>query len=394
MTVRIIVADVMDGLGQLDDGAIQCVVTSPPYWGLRDYGTNGQIGLEPTLDEYIAKMVAVFAEVKRVLRDDGTLWLNMGDSYASQGEKREYGSSDGKVRRGPQATGRRSALIKPKNLVGQPWRLAFALQADGWYLRSDIIWAKVNPMPESVTDRPTKSHEYLFLLTKRPRYYYDVDAVREQAIDPESIRGYSPRSIHAAVVHDGNEHRTKIGLSKLTGKKFPKRNIRTVWTIPTEAFPEAHFATFPRKLVEPCIKAGTSERGCCPECGVGGRRLTNTTHWFVSKGSSKIGDAGRDPDKRTDLPTIKTIKEVETLGWEPGCDCEGDGVGPVPCTVLDPFMGSGTTGVVAKQLGRSFVGIELNPEYAEMARRRIANPEPERPVKDAPGQLRMTFDDS
>jgi site-specific DNA-methyltransferase (cytosine-N4-specific) len=247
-------------LTQLPDQFFQCVVTSPPYWGLRDYGAVGQIGAEDTPDEYVARLVAVFEEVKRVLRDDGTLWLNIGDSYTSG--NRGYRAPD---KKNPiRAMGYRAPTpegLKPKDLVGIPWRLAFALQSAGWYLRADIVWEKVNCTPESVKDRPTRSHEYIFLLSKSLRYYYDAESTKE-------VNG---------------------------------RNRRTVWSVPTEPFSGAHFATFPPRLITPCILAGSAP-----------------------------GD------------------------W-----------------MLDPFFGSGTVGIVCEQRDRRYVGIELNPEYVELAVERI-----------------------
>jgi DNA modification methylase len=221
--------DVRDVLPTLDAKSVQCVITSPPYWGLRDYGVTGQIGLEPTPDDYVQTMVEVFREVKRVLRDDGTLWLNLGDAF------------------------------QDKQLLGQPWRVAFALQADGWYLRSDIIWAKGvsfcpsysgSVMPESVTDRPTKSHEYLFLLTKSPRYYYDADAVRENWADDRNGAANGQN-------WDRPETQTASPRRPQLAPKTTGRNLRSVWTINPQPFSEAHFATFPTALVEPCIKAGS-----------------------------------------------------------------------------------------------------------------------------------------
>lgn len=264
MSVRILIGDVRERLRELPDESAHCVITSPPYWGLRDYGVPGQLGLEATPGEHVRVMVDVFREVRRCLRSDGVIFVNYGDSY--QG----------------------------KQLLGMPWRLALALQADGWYLRSDIIWAKPNPMPESVTDRPTKSHEHLFLLAKSATYHYDADAVREPATG-DNFRNV--RKQHASHVPGASPHN---GLRRQ--EPFDDtRNLRDVWTIPTEPFPGAHFATMPQALVVPCIKAGTSEGG----------------------------------------------------------------------TVLDPFGGSGTVGLVADKLGRSAVLIELNAEYAAMAERRI-----------------------
>jgi DNA modification methylase len=225
----------------IPDNSVDCVVTSPPYWGLRDYGLEDHgLGLEPTPEEYCANMVEVFREVWRVLKPTGTLWLNLGDSYVSN---------------------------KPKDLAGIPWRVAFALQADGWYLRSDIIWSKPNPMPESVSDRPTKAHEYMFLLTKSPRYYYDADAIREKGVmDSSSSAGSSQQDTsitHGIGVNNSgiNEAKKKLRL-ELIENGFTTRNKRSVWEIATQPYPEAHFATFPEKLVEPCILAG------CPQDGV------------------------------------------------------------------------------------------------------------------------------
>jgi DNA modification methylase len=262
------VGDVRDVLRTMEPESVQCVVTSPPYWGLRDYGTPGQIGLEPTPEEYVAVMVEVFAEVRRVLRKDGTVWLNLGDAYAGGGRG---GHSNGIVGTPPQGLGNRypqSQLggLKPKDLVGIPWRVAFALQADGWWLRSDIIWAKPNPMPESVSDRPTKAHEYLFLLTKSERYFYDQDAVAERANWPDGSWARSK-------AYDGDQTgklRSFYGNgARWTGGET--RNLRSVWNIATEPFAEAHFATFPRALVEPCIKAGSrpDDMVLDPFCGSG-----------------------------------------------------------------------------------------------------------------------------
>lgn len=367
VVLKIRQGDVLTRLREMPAESVQCVVTSPPYWGLRDYGTPGQIGLEPTPEAYVAKMVEVFAEVRRVLRRDGTLWLNLGDSYATGAGSVGNcpgGGDQGERWNGPTTQPNRMRLpgLKPKDLVGIPWRVAFALQADGWYLRSDIIWSKPNPMPESVTDRPTKAHEYLFLLAKAERYFFDADAVRE----PDKGQD------HARAVLDGqpslnpsggvlSPHR---GIRTLEGRNGSGRNIRSVWTIATQPFHEAHFATFPEKLVEPCIKAGTSEKGCCAECGAGWIRQTETTYSNWADGNNNGKAEGRDPRRAHD---------VKTTGWSPACTHNAP---TTPCLVLDPFAGSGTVGVVALRLGRSFLGIELKPEYAEMARRRIYDDAP------------------
>lgn len=255
---RVHCVDALAGLKQLPDACVQCVVTSPPYWGLRDYGVDGQMGLESTPDEYIERMVAVFREVRRVLRGDGTLWLNMGDKYNSPNtHSGEVDKVDWRVRLN-QPAGTTNTL-KPKDLCGMPWRLALVLQADGWWLRSDIIWSKPNPMPESVTDRPTRAHEYVFLMTQSARYFYDADAVREPASCPG--RTYSEDTAgHKTTALKDAGNRTTGGLHdgrKTYGNPEKGRNRRTVWTIATHGFPDAHFATFPKKLVEPCIMAGT-----------------------------------------------------------------------------------------------------------------------------------------
>lgn len=305
--VRIWLGDVIDGLRAMPDGLAQTCVTSPPYWGLRDYGADGQIGLEQTPDEYVARMVKVFREVRRVLRDDGTLWLNLGDSYAGSGkggnpDHSEWAGFVGNKAR--EKTAQASGPIvpdglKPKDLVGIPWRVAFALQADGWYLRSDIVWSKPNPMPESVTDRPTKSHEYVFLMSKSARYLYDHEAIREPLVSTAKqylMAGKSVRENHAYEAVGGRP------LGPKSFQNVPEaRNARSVWQIATKPYAEAHFAVFPPELPERCIKAGSRE---------------------------------------------------------------GD-------TVLDPFMGSGTTAWVARHLGRKAVGCELNPAYIDIAARRL-----------------------
>ena len=337
---RIIQGDVLAGLATLADKSIQCIITSIPYYQLRNYGVDGQIGLEPTLQEYLDKIVEVFHEGKRVLRDDGTLFLNVGDSYcgSGRGPPGENGIGNqferqGFIGKGPSKGG---SEFKPKDMMGVPWRVAFALQADGWYLRSDIIWSKPNPMPESVTDRPTKAHEYIFLLTKSPRYFYDAEAIRE------GVSG----GTHAC---DG-----------LT------RNARTVWTITPQARLEAHFATFPDEIPRRCIKAGTSEYGCCPKCGAPYQRIVEASGGVIGKSWHPHAD-----DEVTGQVGFKDDKSYkrEFKGWKPGCGCGK--LNREPCVVLDPFMGSGTVAVVARELNRSSIGIELNPAYVEIIKKRL-----------------------
>lgn len=250
--------DALDVLRGLPAASINCCVTSPPYYGLRDYGVNGQIGLEPTPDEYVARLVGVFREVRRVLRDDGTLWLNLGDSYAMS-TKGSSGKGDKQISNaGTLLEDRRWRVpegLKQKDLIGIPWLVAFALRADGWYLRSEIIWHKPNPMPESVRDRPTKAHEQIFLLSKSPKYYYDADAVKEASAQPERA-GKVERSFSTS--------QSEITLRQDIGRAVMRteyRNRRSVWTVTPKPYKEAHFATFPPDLIEPCILAG------CPEGG-------------------------------------------------------------------------------------------------------------------------------
>jgi len=302
MTVRLLIGDCRERLREMDAGSVHTCVTSPPYFGLRDYGHEGQIGLEDTPDAFVAQMVEVFREVRRVLRDDGTLWLNLGDSYnnfrSTMGPGQAFHGRALNGKPAEQSKRRGWDGLKEKDLIGIPWRVAFALQADGWYLRQDIIWSKPNPMPESVRDRCTKAHEYVFLLSKGPRYYFDADAIAERATG--EAPGNKEATKGGRAYHDGaSEHRTAANLHKIEARET--RNRRSVWTVATQPFKEAHFATYPPELIEPCILAG------CPRGGV----------------------------------------------------------------VLDPFGGAGTTGLVADRLQRDAVLIELNPEYAAIARKRL-----------------------
>jgi len=329
-----------------------------------------------------------------VLRKDGTLWLNLGDSYAtSQAGNKIWGDGVGSNKAyesGDIGLAKRNIPpgLKPKDLCGIPWRVALALQADGWWLRSDIIWAKPNPMPESVTDRPTKTHEYVFLLTKSAKYFYDADAVREPHADFER-QFRSKKHSKKGGTYQRDEQNKVMAWNPNKLKYNPAgRNLRSVWTIPTEPTPEAHFATFPEKLVIPCIKAGTSEKGCCPECGAPWVRM-------VEKGELKVTSQRGKYDWKS-----KSVKdgfnydaawegkpgqayESKTIGWNPSCCCyqyqsfdgedpKGEMPIPIPCTVLDPFVGSGKTLIVAKKFGRKAIGIELNPEYCEMPLKKIS----------------------
>ena len=262
--VNVLNMDVLEGLRTLPDNSVNCCVTSPPYWGLRDYGHEGQIGLEATPEAYVARMVEVFREVRRVLREDGTCWVNLGDSYAAN---RTYQVTPTKWKALSQ--GQSASVppgLKPKDLVGIPWRVAFALQADGWWLRQDIIWHKPNPMPESVTDRCTKAHEYIFLMTKNSKYYYDNDSIKEKSVTTvnrktlptdEYKAGKTPNEVTGKMTNRGGK-----SLAYAYPNGIPFRNKRSVWTVTTKPFKGAHFAVMPQDLVEPCVKAG------CPEGGV------------------------------------------------------------------------------------------------------------------------------
>ena len=248
----ILQGDVIERLQDIEDNTIQCVVTSPPYWGLRDYGEDDQLGLEETPEEYVDNMVKVFREVRRTLKDDGTLWLNLGDSYSSGGRS----TTTNQTLRGNNDYGvtrpKPSENIKPKDLIGIPWRVAFALQQDGWYLRQDIIWHKPNPMPESVTDRCTKSHEYIFLLTKSANYYYDAESIKEKTLTNDNTNRD----------RDKTRLNNTPGRTRMAGLKtnnYEKRNKRSVWKINTKPYKDAHFAVFPEKLPELCIKAGSKK---------------------------------------------------------------------------------------------------------------------------------------
>ena len=253
--------DCLTTLPTLASASVQCCVTSPPYYGLRDYGVDGQLGLEATPEEYVAKMVEVFREVRRVLRDDGTLWLNIGDSYAANRSYQVPSTKGGTKHSYSQAVGGKGSVIpdglKAKDLIGIPWRLAFALQADGWYLRQDIIWHKPNPMPESVRDRCTKAHEYIFLLSKSERYFFDSEAIKEPAVSEKPAGNKRHKYADAYNAGTSEEHRTKAGLLALTGVEWETRNRRSVWTVATKPYKGAHFATFPPALIEPCILAGS-----------------------------------------------------------------------------------------------------------------------------------------
>lgn len=361
--------------------SVHTIVTSPPYYGLRDYGVDGQIGLEVTPDEYIANLVDVFRECKRILRDDGTLWVNIGDSYASM--KSRYNQKAQNLNGGKSQDnvfqGNKTDLyhhpelgIKDKDLIGIPWMLAFALRADGWYLRQDIIWAKPNPMPESVKDRCTKSHEYIFLLSKSAKYYYDSEAVREENSETSHTGGTYRNEWKYAQIKNTDKSAMAVGIP------IPRngRNKRDVWTVTTKPYKGAHYATFNPELIKPCILAGAPET-CCAKCGAPYERVVerdrkarnelakddpryrpNTYHGSYENINGK-GDAG--------------YTFTQTLGFEPTCDCNA---GTSSGIVFDPFVGSGTTVATAIQLGRKGIGLDLSFKYLhENAKVRVESAE-------------------
>lgn len=375
--------DVLDVLSALPSESVQMVCTSPPYWGLRDYKVDGMIGLEPTFQEYLDKMVAVFDEVKRVLRSDGTCWLNVGDAYAQKGGKmvddKELetiskinrnnldGGCGNWTGRGDRAANTAQGTLKPKDLIMMPARLAIALQDDGWWIRSEIIWAKPNPMPESVTDRPTSSHEKIYLMTKRARYFYDAEAVREKT---DSISGWSKQRERGGNPKFGGNNAEDYENRTYSGNEYVEnpsgRNLRNVWTIATQPYPGSHFATFPEELPRKCILAGTSDKGCCPACGSPWERVVESE----IEHTQNIHNSKYDPDSGWAISGWKAgLKHTTTLGWQPTCTCNaGD---PIPCTVLDIFGGAMTTALVAAQLNRKSISIELNPDYIKLGTKRI-----------------------
>ena len=472
-TTTILIGNVIDRLAGLPAKSVHCVVTSPPYWGLRDYQTgtweggdpacdhihrsmtsgastlgdwksgggkkykeaaggvpytsvcgkcgatrqDEQIGLEPVFDCgawaarrygfeappcpgcFICTMVKVFAEVHRVLRDDGTCWVNMGDSYSATGKS--GGGADG-ARRGVEGCGAKGTSGKG---TWQPAILALALQAHGWTLRDEIVWRKPNPMPESVRDRTTKAHEMIYLLSKGPRYFYDAEAIREKSEGTDARLKRDPAEVANGAMRNSGAENAGTTRGKTNQPCCPSggRNARSVWTIKPQPFPEAHFATFPVELHLRCIRAGTSAKGCCPACGAPWKRVTEKVPtgqmqkmadgWDTGEGGH--GSVHRDGRQKGEAG--KPVTTSTTTGWVPTCGCgvcsgcgQSWGPGspntshcrrcadlidhpqPVPCTVLDPFSGTGTTGIAAYQLGQHYIGCELNPDYAAMSERRIA----------------------
>ena len=425
---EVIQGDVLSVLRSFHERSVQASITSPPYWGLRSYLPEGhpdkihEIGAEKTPQEYVEKLVAVFREVRRVLRDDGVLWLNLGDSYARQGgvgapgESAQVGTTRAAVQgrncEPPPGT-------KAKDLIGIPWTVALALRADGWWLRADVVWAKGvsgqkqlevevlnamleegvdaetatrviarldpyvgNCMPSSVDDRPTTSHEYVFLLAKSPDYFYDHFAIKEEAAQPDRKRADTFGGTKNGVYHSPSVFHGSA-----------RRNMRSVLAIPTAPFPGAHFATFGESLVEPLLRAGSSEAGCCDRCGAPRQRVVeegepdeerrracgaDATGGYSGQSTKDHAASGVQDASAVKARILAGMVRKTTIGWRPTCEC---GAGEQPCLVLDPFCGSGTVGAVCQREGRDFVGIELSAENADMARARIADPDYARKVR-------------
>lgn len=380
--IKILSGPNLETMKSIPDASVQCIVTSPPYWQLRSYLKKDhplkvhEIGLEDTPEKYIASLVAVFRECKRILRDDGTLWVNIGDSYARMQDSNVPQTKNPECVP-PVASGRiKNAGLKPKDLVGIPWILAFALRADGWYLHSDMIWAKGisccdtyagSCMPESVTDRPTKSHEYVFLFSKSQNYFYDQEAVKEQGTFPAgtpAAKGSEKRLNGDGVNARPAEYAVYSGM----------RNLRSVLAINPEPSGYEHFATMPTRLVKLCLQAGMSVKGCCPHCGAPWERIvesepatskecpsTQAAHNARGGTGVPVGTVGKSGSGRINGTTKQT-------GWKPTCECSHGEL--KRCVAFDPFGGTGTTAECAVELGHDAIMCELNPEYVSIAEER------------------------
>lgn len=363
-------------LRSLPSASVHCWVSSPPYYGLRSYLPKDhpdkalEIGMEKTPAEFVASLVAVFGEARRVLHPSGALWVNIGDSYSAKSRTRRPSATDGFGKHGKWYGGTETRVqggegIKPKDLIGVPWLLAFALRDAGWHLRAECIWSKTNPMPESVTDRPGKAHESVFLLANSSRPYYDAVAVRQPGSPNTHARSKSGKASHKRQVTDRRE---SMSHGRYTAnEQVDGRNLRTVWTASGARFKGAHFAVMPDAIVRPCVLAGTSEKGCCPKCLAPWvrqvkRERVATRPALVSKVTGdRLADGNRDPERH--------VTRVETTGWKPSCSCEaGD---PIPCVVGDPFAGAGTVLKVAVELGRRAVGCDLDPKCLDLIRGRM-----------------------
>jgi DNA modification methylase len=408
--VSVYLGNAKEVMGELAAEGVDCVITSPPYWGLRDFGvtptvwggsaecshhwspvqrgrrkdllpsdlttrtarvgitdrqdaaaTNGgrfcqrcqawlgSLGLEPSPQLFVAHLVELFRGVRRLLKPTGVVWLNLGDTFYHAGKVRGAIAEQG---------------LKPKDLIGVPWRVALALQADGWFLRSDVVWHKPNPVPEPAIDRPVRAHEFLFLLSKQAHYFYDAEAVREPTVSPPSNAAWPMLAIHSGKYERLRDPivRSAANYARRSAPHSRDRAQRSVWTIPTEPFRGSHTATFPTMLVEPCILAGTSAAGCCSLCGRPFERMLEITYEPLSSRRETRKAAGVFEME------MRQLRVARTTGWRPTCAC---GASATPAVVLDPFAGTGTALAVARRLGRVAVGIELNRAYLELIKRRL-----------------------
>lgn len=389
-------SDALTWLRGLPAGCAHCCVTSPPYWGLRDYGTDGQIGLEATPAAYVGRLVELFREVYRVLHPSGTVWLNLGDTFCTHPHGPRGANAHDPKWVGARVRGRltqagqvnRQTLdgFKHKDLIGVPWRVAFALQKNGWHLRQWAPWVKRNPMPESVTDRPNTACEVMFLLSKGRRYFHDMEAVKRPAamtpqrrLSPKEMsrvggvpgrhkdNGAHPARNEVTVDNETRHFRNADPWFDSLGALVADDGETLLgFDVTTKPFKGAHFAVMPRDLVEPCVLAGTPDRGVCPSCGEPWRRVVERDRVPTRTGADtkvtgdRLADGRRDPQRH--------CTQTKTVGWEPGCGCGGN---PAPAVVLEPGAGSGTVLAVAVGLGRRAVGCDLNPKYVEMARKRV-----------------------
>lgn len=369
MTTTIHIGDCRDILKTIPDKSVHCVVTSPPYFNLRSYlpddsqDKNKELGIEQTPEEYVNNLVEVFREIKRVLRDDGTAWLNLASSYAGGGRGFGYGGKSD-TNRGTKDMPRSVVPkgLKPKDLIPIPWLVALELQKDGWWLRQDLIWEKPNCLPEAVTDRCVKSHEYILLLSKSRKYYFDHIAIQEHA----AYDGRKETLMKGSAKYESQDDNPAAGKKherwQYDENGTPMRNKRSVWQVNTKGYSGCHFATFPVSLITPCILAGTSEKGVCSSCGSPYKRVIEKTGEFQRRWSTN--NAEDSPYNKQD--SYQNI--YSTVEWKPSCSCNAPSI---PATVLDPFGGSGTVGEVCKSLGRNSILIELNPDYKPLIEKRI-----------------------
>lgn len=381
-TIDLIVGDALTVLKTLPDASAHVICSSPPYFALRDYQCEGQMGSESTIEEYVQNLVLVFREARRVLHPSGTIWVNLGDSWSHSGNGGggKFAKNNKQWRNEKQTqTGYRSTKgFKPKDLIMSSFMVAEALRQDGWYLRSTIIWNKISALPSSVTDRPSHAHEYVFLLSKSRHYYYDQDAVRELTGNESTPEDYDQAKVGSFHPHEQDEN----GWCQPKKENFKTmthplgRNKRSVWSIASQPFKEAHHAVMPEALVSPMILAGTSERGCCYRCLSPYKRHKILAGQSNHGGPRKHADTPGAETSKTSVLRTGTINHYRTINWIPTCSCDDDQSfnrlkRTIPCTVLDMFSGAATVGVVANKLDRNYIGIELSPNYMKIAFERL-----------------------